>query len=267
MSDTAHTDGPRLRTATGDGIRWIIADNQARLNAYTREMWAALPERLAEAQADPDVRVVVLRGAGTRAFSAGADISEFASARTPETAVRYDRLSSAAFEATAQCAKPTIAMIHGVCMGGGLELALCCDFRLADDTARLAIPSARLGIGYDPRWIKPLLAVVSPAHAKEILFTGRRFTAEAALAMGLVNRVLAPDDLEAAVRELAGELAANAPLAILAAKRCIDAFAGQLAPPDLAPLDALIEACLHSADYAEGQRAFLEKRKPRFSGR
>ena len=146
-----------------------------RMNALTAAMWQALPGHIKTANGDPEVRVIVLRGAGTKAFSAGADISEFESARTGDAAKIYDTLNDNAFTALISCPKPTIAMIHGFCLGGGLGLALCCDLRIGDDASQYAIPAAKLGIGYNARWIRPILAAVPPARAKELLFTGRRF--------------------------------------------------------------------------------------------
>jgi enoyl-CoA hydratase/carnithine racemase len=266
MSETVA--GPSaLRLAKEDGIAFLVADNPARMNAFTGAMWQELPRALADAEADPAVRVIVLRGAGSRAFSAGADISEFATQRTGEAARTYDRWNHAAFAALKGARKPTIAMIHGHCLGGGLGLALCCDLRLADDKAQFAIPAAKLGIGYNPRWIEPLLQVVPPPAAKELLFTGRRFSAAEAASMGLVSRVVPADSLEQTTRNLAAEIAANAPLTIAAAKRAIDELSRRTGTPDVAALEKLVEACFESADYAEGRTAFMEKRPPRFVGK
>jgi enoyl-CoA hydratase len=257
---------PSLRYVKDGAIAWVIADNPARMNALTAAMWQAIPSAIAQAANDADVRVIVLRGAGTRAFSAGADISEFESARTGDAAITYDALNDAAFNALIGCAKPTIAMIHGFCLGGGLGLALCCDLRIGDDASQYAIPAAKLGIGYNARWVRPILAAVPAASAKELLFTGRRFRSAEAEAMGLVTRLVPSSELEPTVRALANEIAANAPLSVAAAKRVIDEIVRHPEAPDIAALDAVVQACFASADYVEGRRAFLEKRKPHFKG-
>ncbi len=256
-----------LRLERDGEIAFIVADNPSRMNALTAAMWKALPELLAEAGQDQDICVIVLRGAGTRAFSAGADISEFETARAGDAAAVYDALNDAAFTALSQCAKPTIAMIHGFCLGGGLGLALCTDLRLSDDKAEFAIPAAKLGLGYNARWVRPLLATLPPARAKEMLFTARRFKVGEASAMGLVNEVMPEAELEARTRALASEIAANAPLTVRAAKRVIDELVRHPETPDMTALDAAVAACFESEDYAEGRRAFLEKRKPQFRGR
>lgn len=257
---------PALRYQKDGAIAWIVADNPERMNAWSSAMWRALPSHIETATADPEIRVVVLRGAGTRAFSAGADISEFETARTGDAARIYDRLNDDAFNALIGCPKPTIAMIHGFCLGGGLGLALACDLRFADDASQYAIPAAKLGIGYNARWIRPILSAVPATRAKELLFTGRRFRSAEAEAMGLVGTLVPKDELEATVRAIATEIAANAPLSVAAAKRVIDEIDRHPENPDMAALDAVVEACFKSEDYAEGRRAFLEKRKPVFKG-
>ena len=248
------------------GVATISIENSARMNAMTAAMWGALPGLIGEAVAHPAVRVIVLRGDGTRAFCAGADISEFDTQRSGDAVHTYDVLNHNAFDALTTCAKPTIAMIHGFCLGGGLGLALACDLRLCDETATFAIPAAKLGIGYNPRWISPILRAVSPATAKLILYTGRRFTAVEAQTMGLVTRVTGADQLGEATRLLASEIAGNAPLSVRAAKAMIDELAQHPGSADLAKLDHFITACFDSQDYAEGRHAFLEKRKPIFKG-
>jgi enoyl-CoA hydratase len=264
--DSAPATMPALHYRKDGAIAWIMADNPARMNALTATMWTTLPDHIATAVADDSVRVIVLRGAGQKAFSAGADISEFESARTGDAADIYDGLNDAAFTALVSCPKPTIAMIHGFCLGGGLGLALCCDLRIGDDASQYAIPAAKLGIGYNARWVRPILAAVPPARAKELLFTGRRFRAADAEAMGLVSRLVPSSDLEATVRALADEIANNAPLSVAAAKLVIDEIMRHPETPDMAALDTAVRACFASADYAEGRRAFLEKRKPQFKG-
>jgi len=266
MSEAA-TDQPGLRLERDGDIGFIIASNPARMNAFTASMWEAVPRLIAAAEADEAIRVIVLRGEGTRAFSAGADISEFDSARTGGATHAYDELNDAAFRALSGCSKPLLAMIHGFCLGGGLAIALCADIRIADEAAQFAIPAAKLGLGYNARWVRPLLAAVRPAHAKELMFTGRRFQVAEALHMGLVNTVVTTAELEEKTRALAGEIAANAPLTVRAAKRTIDELTRNPQTPDIAAMDAAVAACFDSEDYAEGRLAFKEKRKPQFKGR
>lgn len=267
MADAAEVANPTLRYAKEGAIAWITADNPARMNALTAAMWQAIPDAVAAAVDDPEVRVIVLRGAGDKAFSAGADISEFESSRTGDAAKTYDALNDAAFNALIGCPKPTIAMIHGFCLGGGLGLALCCDMRIADDASQFAIPAAKLGIGYNARWVRPILAAVPAARAKELLFTGRRFRSADAEAMGLISQLVPKAELEMTVKTLAAEIAANAPLSVTAAKKVIDEISRHPEHPDMAALDTAIAACFASEDYAEGRRAFLEKRKPEFKGK
>lgn len=265
---TADPDTPHLQLIRDGGTATILFENSARHNAFTAAMWEALPHLVAEAVADDAVRVIVLRGAGERAFSAGADISEFETQRSGNAAQRYDQLNHDAFAALLDCPKPTIAMIHGNCLGGGLALALCCDLRIADEVSLYSIPAAKLGIGYNPRWMPPLMAAVPPAAAKEIMFTGRRIPAAEAKAMGLVNRIVPREALAAEVAKLVADISANAPLTIRAAKATIDALAARSPSADtMTKLDAMVSACMTSDDYAEGRRAFLEKRTPRFAGR
>ena len=267
MSDDTSAPHGHIETETKGSTCWITFNNPARMNALNAAMWSALPGIIADAQNNDTVRVVILSGAGSKAFSAGADISEFGTARTGDAAKNYDALNHAAFGALMKCAKPTIAMIEGYCMGGGLELALCCDLRYAAQGSSFAIPAAKLGIGYNPRWIRPLFSALSATQAKEILFTGRSFSSEEALAMGLITRLLPPDTLASETRELAGLIAENAPLSVYAAKRCIDEFLRVPENPDMKALDELVQACFDSDDYAEGRAAFAEKRKPVFKGK
>jgi enoyl-CoA hydratase len=263
----APAPSPDLRLDIDGALAWITADNPERMNAFTAGMWGKIPEHVKAAEENPAVRVIILRGAGSRAFSAGADISEFETARSGANAANYDRLNHEAFMALLGATKPVIAMIHGFCLGGGLGIAACADLRLADQKAQFSIPAAKLGLGYNPRWVPPLLALAPSTFIKEMIFTGRRFSAEEALRIGLVNTLVDTDNLEIAVRRLAGEMAANAPLTLRAAKLTVNELLAHPENPDTAKLDAAVQACFESADYAEGRRAFLEKRKPEFQGR
>lgn len=255
-----------LRTEVGNGIAWIIFDNEPRLNAFTRDMWAALPDVMAQSEANEDVRVIVLRGAGTKAFSAGADISEFGQNRTGQAARLYDEINHKAFSAVMNASKPTIAMVGGYAFGGGCELAICCDLRIASDTSLFSVPAAKLSVGYNPRWVRPMLSVMSAAKAKEMLYTGRRYPAAEALAMGLVNQVAPLASLVDETTRLAREIAENAPLTVKAAKASVDTLVAGTDEAGLRALDELVLACFDSEDFKEGARAFLEKRKPVFRG-
>lgn len=249
-------------------VGWLILNNPARHNALSLVMYGAIERVVAAFEADPDIRVIVVTGAGERAFVSGADISEFEEKRsTPARIAEYDALSEFASTALETAAKPTIAMIRGYCIGGGLDLALRTDLRIAAEDARFAIPAVRLGLGYGFSDVKRLVDIVGPAYAKEILYTGRQFDAGEALAMGLVHRVVPATALAEGVAKLAETLSANAPLTIRAMKRSIAEALRDPERRDLAAVTALVEACFDSADYAEGRRAFMEKRRPDFRGR
>ena len=246
----------------------LVFNNPGKRNATSLEMWQAIPVILDEFERDETIRVVVLSGAGERAFVSGADISEFDRVRsTPEQVAHYERVGDVAQSRLAQCPKPTLARIRGYCVGGGVATALSCDLRIAAEDAQFGVPAAKLGLGYAERGIKALMDVVGPACAKEILFTGRLFSAQEALAIGLVNRVVPTDELEAAVADTAERIAENAPLTILAAKRTVEELTRLDGRPDLSRTAELVQRCFESEDYAEGRRAFAEKRKPIFRGR
>lgn len=258
----------RLRAEKEGAIGWLVLDNPERLNAISSEMWGAFPKAMAQFDADPEVRVVILRGEGLKAFAAGADISEFDKAReTPGKVTAYDSLLDVALHALQGSDKPVISMIRGYCMGGGVEISLACDLRYCSEDAQFAIPAARLGLGYGMDGTKRLVETVGHANAREIFFTGRRYSAAEALAIGLVHRVLPVAGLEAFVRETAATIADNAPLTIAASKTLIEEFVRPTGEPDTARGLAAIERCALSEDYLEGRKAFMEKRRPKFRGR
>jgi enoyl-CoA hydratase/carnithine racemase len=257
----------KLIAKKADGVGWMIFNNPERLNAISLEMWEAALEAMADFTADPAVRVLVVTGAGGKAFASGADISKFKDERREAEAVaHYQATTQQAYSALQGMAIPTIAMIRGYCIGGGTAVAVCCDIRICTENAKFGIPAARLGLGYGLHRAQPLVDLIGPAHAKEMFFTGRQFDAREAEKMGLVNRVVGDGALESTVEEMARTIVDNAPLTVRCAKLVVGEALKDAVERDVAAAERAVAACFASADYKEGQAAFMEKRKPRFIG-
>ena len=262
------TGTDQLLVEAADGIAVLTFNNPAKRNAMSVGMRTALPGTLAALADDPEVRVVVCTGAGDRAFVSGADISEFGERRTaPEARAEYDATFAAIDRAWKALDKPVIAMIRGFCIGGGLLTALQADIRIASEDSQFGVPAARLGLGYGFGGVTALTTLVGPAVTADILFSARRYDAAEALRVGLVNRVVPADRLEAEVMSLATTITQNAPLTVAAAKVAIRAAGQPSDRRDLTRVTEMVEACFRSDDYREGQLAFAERRPPRFSGK
>jgi enoyl-CoA hydratase len=249
-------------------VGWLVFNQPAKKNAINDAMWRGIPQAMERFDADPEVRCVAFRGAGTEAFAAGADISEFENRRSDRGAVaQYDDLLDRVLHSIQGSPKPTLAMIYGFCLGGGVEIALACDLRYCGASAQFGIPAAKLGLAYNIEGHKRLLETVGHARAREIMFLGRRYNADEAFAMGLVQRVLPDAKLEPYVDDVINTLCENAPLSIANTKTILEEFVKSEGTADPARMRAAIERCAKSADYIEGRRAFMEKRKPRFTGK
>jgi enoyl-CoA hydratase len=258
----------RLIAEKQGAIGWITFNNPARRNAISVDMWEAMPKVLDRFESDPAIRVIVLTGAGDKAFVSGADISQFEGQRSSAQGVQYyEEISEGAQLRFQNSDKPVVAMIRGFCLGGGVNIALACDLRLVADDARFGIPAAKMGLGYRVSSTKNLVDTVGAANAREMLLTARQFTAGEARAMGLAHSVVPAAELEALVMDTCATIAANAPLTLRTAKRIIRELLKSPAEFDAAGCAALVKQCFESQDYTEGRRAFMEKRKPVFQGR
>ena len=255
----------KILSATSGPVGTLTFNNPERHNAMSLDMWRGAATVLETFERDPAVRVIVLTGAGGKAFVSGADISKFEDERaTLEAVAEYnaavDRFSNVLLTGS----KPTIAMIRGFCLGGGVGIAVCCDLRISNEAARFAVPAAKLGLGYGYENVRRIVDLVGPQFATEMLLTARQFDAAEAVRAGLINRVVPDGEIDHTVRQLAETIAGNAPLTIQAVKHILRELRSER--PDVDACDALVKKCFESADYREGRQAFMEKRKPEFRG-
>jgi enoyl-CoA hydratase/carnithine racemase len=268
MTQSITTLTEKLLVTKEGAIGWITFNNPDKHNAVSMEMWQSVPMAFEAFNKDPEIRVVILKGAGVKAFVSGADISQFKERRsTPEAVQEYNQTADKAAEAIRNCPKPTIAMVRGFCIGGGTATATNCDMRIVSDDAKFGVPAGKLGLGYRYPGIKRLTDLVGPQFTAEIFFTARQFNAQEALAMGLVNRVVPAEELEKYVRDYAQTIGNNAPLTLAAIKRALIEYSKDDSQRDLSICDKMVSDCFASEDYKEGQTAFMEKRKPVFKGR
>lgn len=249
-------------------VGWLTFNNPARRNAVSIDMWEAIPQVLDRFEQDAEIRVIVLKGEGDKAFVSGADVSQYEKQRSSAEGIQYyEEIASRVQDRLQGCDKVLVAMIRGYCLGAGINISLCCDLRIAAEDARLGIPAAKLGLGYRASSLKNLVDTVGPAYAREVLVTGRQFKAEEAKAMGLVHRVTPVAELESLVLEYCAMISDNAPLTIRASKRIVRELLKPSAAFDAQACAALVKQCFDSQDYTEGRRAFMEKRKPVFQGK
>jgi enoyl-CoA hydratase len=266
-TDKSHADGKILQ-AVSDGVGIITFNNPDKRNAMSLDMWEGFGHALIELRDDPGVRVVILTGAGDKAFVSGADISQFEKTRhNAEASEEYSKKSAAQRALLADYPKPIIACIRGFCLGGGMQTAMAADIRIASDNSQFGIPAAKLGIAYGYDGLKNLVSLVGPSWARLIMYTGMRIDAAEALRIGLVDRVVPDAELWNTTTEIARTISGNAPLAIQAAKITIAQVLKDESDRDTAAIKAIGTACMDSEDFREGRRAFMEKRKPEFKGR
>lgn len=258
---------PELIVKRDGPIGRVIISNPAKYNAMSTDMWAALPKALEQHDADPEVRLVVIEGDGDKAFVSGADISQFETERTgADRKDKYGDSVEAAYVAPTRCSKPVIAKIRGICFGGGLGLAAACDIRFAREDARFRMPAGRLGLGYNSIGVRRFLDVFGLQNTMDIFFSARIFGAEEAMRMGFVSRSAPAESFDQMVDEWCANVAENAPLTLRALKKTVNQLIRDPGDRDMAAAEAAIAACMVSADYREGTRAFMEKRKPAFKG-
>lgn len=257
----------KMLSRVKDGVGYITFNNPEKHNAVSIEMWDALEQILDGFRSSKDIRVIVLNGAGGKAFVSGADISKFDKERSSKEAVlSYNKRTQKVYENLETFPKPTIAMIDGYCIGGGLNLAVCCDIRICSEKSKFAMPAAKLSLGYPFSSIKRLFDVMGPGMAKHFMFTAEKISASEALACGLVQKLVSEDIIDSYVRDYALNIANNAPLTIKAMKQIGIEISKNSDERDLLLCEKLASACFDSEDYKEGRKAFMEKRKPNFQG-
>jgi len=255
---------PQFRIEQDGPVATLVIDNPDRRNAMNSDMYRQVPPAVETILADPNIRCVVLRGAGSRAFGAGSDIGEFPTRRTGDEAGHFDSSEHLAWRALESIPVPVIASIHGPCMGGGIAMALHADIRIAADDARFSVPPAKLGLAYPPPAVDRLVRLVGPSMAKLLLFSARTIDSSEALRIGLVDEVVEKSDLDRHTLELTNLISELSPLSIRAAKLAVDSTAD----PELIPrTKESVAKCYKSADFREGIKAFMEKRRPQFEGR
>jgi enoyl-CoA hydratase len=268
MEMTMNLASGLVRAETSGPIGWLIWDNPTKLNALSPGMAEDALTVIEAYAADPAIKVVVMRGEGRKAFISGGDIKSFDKTRADVETARIAREAPGKLRLRMlNLEKPLIAMVYGYCLGGGLGMALNADLRFASTDAQFSVPAALRGIAYAPEGLKSLVDLVGPSIAKDIMFSGRRLKTEEALRIGLINRVVDAEELEAVTVEYAQTLAANAPLSIRASKYFINQLGLERAARDEARMDAMQREAEDSEDFKEATKSFLEKRKPVFQGR
>jgi enoyl-CoA hydratase len=266
-SEKSFADGKILQSVA-DGVGVITFNNPEKRNAMSLDMWEGLGHALTELRDDADVHVVIMVGAGDKAFVSGADISQFEKTRhNAEASEEYSKKSAAQRALLADYPKPTIACIRGFCLGGGMQVAMLADIRIASDNSQFGIPAAKLGIAYGYDGLKHLVSLVGPSWARLLMYTGMRIDSVEAVRIGLVDRVVPDAELWNATAEIARTISGNAPLAIQAAKITIAQVLKDESHRDMDAIKNIGTACMDSEDFREGRRAFMEKRKPKFTGR
>jgi enoyl-CoA hydratase/carnithine racemase len=258
----------RMQAHIDGGVGWMIFNNPARHNALSLEMWQGIGDILEHYAHNDDVRVIVMRGAGGKAFVSGADISEFDEKRAnAEQRVSYGKVAGRATKWLNTIDKPLIALIEGYCIGGGLATALSADIRFATPDSKFGIPAAKLGLGYEYEGLAKLARIVGPSRARDIMFSARFMEADEAKQMGLVNFIESRQDIESACLAYAERIAANAPLTVKAAKAAVNAWENGASRDEVDAVRAMVDACFNSDDYKEGRAAFAAKRPPEFQGK